>query len=145
MELNAKEMDEKTAERKKKEEVDKLVFQEERFKADLKKMADAAAKDGEGAKKRKMAEMVVINSLKAYEDRVKQGYDAHEEFKKDRSHRMSEICAKSHMALEKVREQRSGDNLEVLYLADQKFKRAHKNKEKAMKEFKRDREDKNDT
>ena len=47
-------------------------------------MADAKAKDGSVALKKKIAEQEVIDSMRAYEIKVKQGHDAHEEFKKSR-------------------------------------------------------------
>lgn len=82
--------------------------------------------------------------MKAYENKVKQGFDAHEDFKHSRVVHMRDMTAKSVETLQKVREREANANNDVLVQTVSKLKKAEKNKDKALKEWQRDREEQND-
>lgn len=82
--------------------------------------------------------------MRAYEIKVKLGNDARGEFNMNRVTRMHGLTQKSVEALKAVRDRDANMNADVLVKTATKQKVAEKNKNKAIKEWHRDREEHND-
>lgn len=143
-ELAARAVDEKTAERKKHRALEEARFREEQFKHDLEKMAAEHAKDGALAKKAWDAEREIRDGLRGCELRLRHGAEGHRRELETRKQQMAAVNAKAANALKAVRDREADGNMEVLAHQAEKMKKAEKNKERARKDWVRDREDRND-